>query len=186
MAASELLVTNGSTPATPAAGKTKLFVNANKQVAQINDAGTVEILARSAAAAHQSTPANPTGTTNTTGVMAGLAGSITPTQTGRVLAIISGNMSNSTAAAGDGCKTQIRFGTGAAPANGAALTGTAVGNIVSMLLERATASDPFPFSVQAIVTGLTIGTTYWFDLSEAAVAAGTGILTNLSVSLIEL
>jgi hypothetical protein len=186
MAASEVLLTNGATPATPAAGKTKLFVNANKQLAQVNDAAVVEPLARSAASVAQSSPANPTGTTDLTGKMMGLAGSITPAQTGRVMIIVTGNLSNSTAAAGDGAKTQIRYGTGSAPANAGALTGTTAGSLISMLLERATASDPFPFCVAAVVTGLTIGTAYWIDLSLAAIAAGTAILTNLSISVVEI
>jgi hypothetical protein len=105
--------------------------------------------------------------------------------TGRVLVIISGNLTNSTAAAGDGAKVQIRYGTGAAPTNGAALTGTAIGNQVSMLLERSTASDPFPFSIQAIISGLTVATAYWLDASLAAITGGTGIIKNLSISAIE-
>jgi hypothetical protein len=186
MAASEVLVTNGATPATPAAGKTKVFVNATKQLAQVNDAGVVETVLRSAAATAQSSPANPTGTTDTAGKMMGLAGSITPTQTGRMMIVVTGNLSNSTAAAGDGAKTQIRYGTGSAPANAAALTGTTAGSLISMLLERATASDPFPFCVAAVVTGLTVGTAYWVDLSLAAITGGTAILTNLSISIVEI
>lgn len=186
MAASEILVTNGSTPAVPASGKTKIFVNSSKQLSQIDDAGVAVPLVRSAASVFQSSPANPTGTTDTTGKMMGLAGSITPAQTGRIMITICGNISNSTAAAGDGAKAQIRYGTGSAPANAGALTGTTAGPQVSMLLERATASDPFPFSLTAIVTGLTVGTAYWIDIALAAVAAGTGIITNLGISAVEI
>jgi len=136
---------------------------------------------------YQATPADPTGTTNTSGLMMGIgvANSLTPLYTGRVLAIISGNLTNSTAAAGDGAKVQIRYGTGAAPANGAALTGTAVGYIVSSVLERATAGDLQGFACQAIISGLTTGTGYWFDISLAAIVGGTGQAKNLSVSVIE-
>jgi hypothetical protein len=186
MAASEFLLTNGATPATPSAGKTKLFINTSKQLSQIDDAGLAVPLVRSAAAVSQSTPANPTGTTDTTGKMMGLAASITPAQTGRILVVISGNLSNSTATAGDGAKTQIRYGTGSAPANAGALTGTTAGALVSMLLERATASDPFPFCVNAVIVSLIIGTAYWIDLSLAAITGGTAILTNLSMSAIEI
>lgn len=186
MAASEILLTNGSTPATPGSGKTKLFVNASKQLSQVDDAGLAIPLVRTAAAVAQSSPANPTGTTDTTGKMMGLAGSITPSQTGRILLMLSGNISNSTAAAGDGGKVQLRFGTGTAPTNGAALTGTTAGGQVSMLLERATASDPFPFALQAVITGLTIGTAYWLDAALAAIAGGTAIITNLSLTAVEI
>jgi hypothetical protein len=41
MAASELLLTNGATPATPASGKTKLFVTTLKKLATVDDAGLV-------------------------------------------------------------------------------------------------------------------------------------------------
>jgi hypothetical protein len=30
----------------------------------------------------------------------------------------------------------------------------------------------FPFAITGIITGLTIGTTYWFDLTERAVSGG--------------
>ena len=43
MATSELLVTNGATPATPASGKSKLFTNSNKGLDTVDDAGLVRI-----------------------------------------------------------------------------------------------------------------------------------------------
>lgn len=131
------------------------------------------------------TPANPTGTSNTSGLHAGLAVALTPQVTGRVNIRVCGNLSNSTGTAGNGCKVQIRYGTGSAPANAAALTGTAVGTVVSALLERATANDPLPFALEAVVSGLTLGTAYWFDISEAAIAAGTGTVTNIMYTVEE-
>ena len=132
MAASEFLMYSGATPATPASG-IKLFFSTLKQLCQLDDAGVVTKLNGQNATA-QSTPADPTGTTDTTGKMMGLAGAITPTYTGRLLIIVSGNLTNTTAAAGDGAKAQIRYGTGSAPSNGDALTGTAVGNQVTSVL----------------------------------------------------
>jgi hypothetical protein len=44
MAASEVLLTNGATPATPAAGKNKLFFNSSKQLSQVDDAGLVRAI----------------------------------------------------------------------------------------------------------------------------------------------
>jgi hypothetical protein len=131
----------------------------------------------------QSTPENPTGTTSTAAfVMMGLAGSITPKSTGKILIIISGHGSNTVAA--DGVKMQIRFGTGAAPANGAASTGTAAGG--APIIGRAQAATvTVPFSCNGIASGLTIGTTYWVDLSIAAVTGGTGSVANLSISVEE-
>lgn len=136
--------------------------------------------------AYQATPADPSGTTSTAGVMLGLAASITPAFSGRVMICINGNLTNSTAAAGNGAKVQIRYGTGAAPANGAALTGTAAGSQQSSVLERATANDMQTFCVLCLVTGLSIGTPIWFDLSLTAVAAGTALAKNLNVMAMEM
>lgn len=137
-------------------------------------------------------PADPTGTTSTTGVMMGLGAvvapntaSITPTVTGRVKATIVLNLTNSTATAGDGAKAQIRYGTGTAPANGAALTGTTIGSILTSVLERATANDLQGVTLVGVATGLTPGTAYWFDVSLAAIVGGTGLAKNVSVVLEE-
>jgi hypothetical protein len=180
MAASELLMTNGGTPATPASGKTKLFINASKQLAQIDDAGLVTVPTGQNAQS-QATPADPTGTTNTTGLMMGVAGAVTPVYTGRVLIMISGDVQSTLS--GDGAKFQIRYGTGAAPANAAALTGTAVGGLVNML--AAANNQRVPFSLQAIVTGLTLATAIWIDIGLAAVTGGTAAIKNLSISAVE-
>jgi len=181
MASSELLLTSGATPATPASGKTKLFVNASKQLSQVDDAGLVTVLNGQNAVA-QSTPADPTGTTSTAGVMMGLAGSITPVYTGRVLMLISGNVANSTLL--DGINAQIRYGTGSAPANAAALTGTAVGSLNKTT--SAVNAQKTGIALQAIVTGLSLATAYWIDVSLAAVTGGTVTLTNVSLTAIEL
>lgn len=134
----------------------------------------------------QSTPNDPTGTASTTGVMMGLAVPITPQFSGRLLVFINGNLTNSTATAGDGAKAQIRYGTGTAPANAAALTGTTAGSIQTSVLERATANDLQTFALTALVTGLTLGTAVWLDISLAAIVGGTAIAKNLSVTAVEI
>lgn len=130
----------------------------------------------------QSTPANPTGTTSTTAVMMGVAGSIKLQGAGRIILMISGNMSNATT--GSGVTVQLSYGTGTAPTNGATLTGTQVGAIVSFT--ALTGVTIVPFAIQAIVSSLTVGTTYWLDAAVKAVTSGTGAISNLSVSAIEL
>lgn len=182
MAASEFLLTNGSTPATPATGKTKVFVNTSKQLSQVDDAGIATVLIPGGNAQSQSTPADPTGTTNTTGLMMGLAGSVTPVTTGRILILVSGDISSTLT--GDGAKFQIRYGTGSAPANAAALTGTAVGGLVNML--AAANNQRVPFSLQAIVTGLTLTTALWIDIGLAAVTGGTAAAKNISITTVEI
>jgi hypothetical protein len=131
-------------------------------------------------------PPDPTGTTSTTDVMAGLASGstiITPRTSGAVLVIISGSMANSNATLA-GCTAQIRYGSGTGPANGAAVTGTAAGSKVRG--DSAAANQQVGFCASAILTGMTIGTGYWIDLTEAAVTAGTGSLTNVSMNVVEL
>ncbi len=131
-------------------------------------------------ATYQATPADPTSTSSTSGVMMGIAGSITPTISGKVMIVISGDLKNGT---NNGNTTvQLRYGTGAAPTNGNALTGTAIGGQVNMT--AAATSQRVPFSCNAIVT-LTVGTTYWIDLALKAVS-GSAFTQNLSVSAIEL
>lgn len=60
---------------------------------------------------------------------------------------------------------QPYYGTGSAPANQAAVTGTAVGS--TLAVSPRSASAPAAFSSILVITGLTIGSTYWFDVSMA-------------------
>jgi len=135
---------------------------------------------------YQATPANPTGTANTTGLMMGLAGAITPQVTGRVRIHICGDIGNTT---GDtGAQVRLRYGTGAAPANADAIIGTAAGGRVNMSAVASgstTATVTMPFSLEAIVSGLTLGTAIWIDVDLAAVTGGTASIKNLSVTAFE-
>jgi len=129
-----------------------------------------------------SSPGDPTGTTSTTGVMMGLAGAIT-TRSGRVVVIISGTIKNNTA--NDGAAVQIRYGTGSAPTNAAALTGTAVGAL-QRHVDAGVTNEEVPFSVSAVVTGLTGGTAYWLDVSLAAITGGTATITGVNVTAFDI
>lgn len=134
----------------------------------------------------QSTPANPTGTINTSAqVMMGLAGSITPGASGRVLFMTSGDGFN-TAAVGDGFIVQLRYGTGTAPSNGGAVTGTAVGGAVKGVTAVVSSAQDIPFALQAMVTTLSVGTTYWYDVGVQAIGGGTATIENLSLSAVEM
>ena len=131
----------------------------------------------------QASPGNPTGTTSTAAaVMMGLAGSVTPKASGKVLIEISGNVTNNTI--NDGATVQISYGTGTAPTNAAALTGTQAGNIARFT--AAAAAQKVPFSCQVIVSGLTVGTAYWLDVAVAAVTGGTATVTDISITAYEL
>jgi hypothetical protein len=114
---------------------------------------------------------------------------ITPLLTGTLLIAISGTVISSSGTAGDGITYQLSYGTGTPPANAATLTGTQVGEVqTAKNPTTVTAADvAVPFSVQAIVTGLTVGTTYWVDLAAKSVATASGLgLSSLSVSSLEL
>lgn len=135
-----------------------------------------------ATAGSQASPSNPTGTSDATGKMMGLAAAITPTCTGKVVFTVTGTILNATAIA-DGGKVQIRYGTGSAPANGDALTGTAVGSLSQYV--AATTAEKAPFSLTARVTGLTLTTALWIDVGLAAITGGTAAITDVSVTAVE-
>jgi hypothetical protein len=131
---------------------------------------------------YQASPTDPTGTTSTTGVMMGLRGSITPSGSGYVQFMLSGNISNDTAT--DGATVRLRYGIGSAPANGAVLQGTTIARALSFTLSLA--GQKVPFCTQGLISGLVVGTTYWIDASVAAVTGGTATITMLSLSAVEL
>jgi len=180
MATSVLLMTNGATPATPAAGKTKIFVNTSKKPAFVDDSGAAIALSNGEATA-QSSPGDPTGSASATGLMMGLAGAITPATTGRILFMITGDVGNTNN--GATATIQLYEGTGTAPVNGAAITGSASGGAQKFI--TAAAAQKVPFGVVALVTGLTLGTAYWFDVSLAA-SAGTSTIKDVSVTAFEI
>jgi hypothetical protein len=94
---------------------------------------------------------------------------------------ISGQMSNDTI--NDGATVDLRYGTGAAPANGAAVSGTLVGKAQTMTAK--VAADRSGFTVHGVVSGLTVGTAYWFDLSLMRVTGGTATVTGINISIME-
>jgi hypothetical protein len=140
-------------------------------------------------ATFQGTTRSPTGTTSTAGVMMGLgsatygSSSITPTTSGKIVISLSGSVSNS--ALNGGIAVQLRYGTSTAPSNAAALTGTAVGAIAGGL--NLPAAGTVPFSLQAVVTGLSTGTAYWLDCSAGNnSSSGTVSLFNVAMSAYEI
>ncbi len=171
LTANNLIIGNGTS------APTFLAPGASGNVATSN--GTTWV--SSTAASYQATPADPAATTSAIGVMMGIAGSITPTATGKIFIIISGNISCNNGSVL--LKTQIRYGTSTAPINGAALAGSTTGS----LLEMTSPNNNFfvPFSCNSIVTGLTLSTPYWVDLSLST-ASNTGSLNNISISIYEL
>jgi hypothetical protein len=125
----------------------------------------------------QANPTNPTGTASGTAVMMGLGSTckITPTYSSRVEIDFYGSVGNSTT----GATTAIhaRYGTGTAPANGAAAAGTVIGGTVTVT--GSPAAFLGGFEEGGIITSLTPGTPYWFDL-DASQSGGTSALSGIS------
>lgn len=123
--------------------------------------------------AHQSASAtNPAGTTNTTGVMMGMGTTckVTPATTGRVRFTIIGNVTNNNSS--KNTTVQGRYGTGSAPSNAAALTGTLFDN--GRTYTTTAVGSPFSaFAVEGIISGLTLSTQVWYDASVATNDSGT-------------
>ena len=142
-------------------------------------------------ASAQFTPSNPTG--NSTGaagtqLMMGFGGTatITPSKSGKILIIITGSTDQTSSATSGtvGSRIQIHYGTGTAPANQAAAAGTAVGPIHIAI--NGHPNEQLGFDLNAVVTGLSIGTTYWIDVGLARnTAAGTSNISNIGISAIE-
>jgi hypothetical protein len=136
----------------------------------------------------QAAPANPAAGATNTELMMGLGASAnyTPTSTGRILVLISGDGANNTL--NDGCILKGRYGTGTAPVNGAAISGTvftrAGGHVYGGL--GAPASTAFPWIVHAVITGLTLATAYWFDVSLIQLTGGTVTIENVDFSVTEI
>jgi hypothetical protein len=119
----------------------------------------------------------PAGTTSTTGVMMGLGSTchITPNWSGRVEVTFQGSAGNSAVSAAN--EGTLRFGTGTAPANGGAPSGTVTSSTFNAQVQ--VAAEVMPFSAGAIITGLTPGTSVWFDL-ELVTTSGTSALSGVS------
>lgn len=133
------------------------------------------------AAVYNSYSNGPTGTnTANPGVMMGLAGSITPAKSSRVRFVISASMLGGS---NGSCVVGCRYGTGTAPVNGAAATGTLISGLRTIGL---TAGLYQPVNVGGIITGLTPGTAYWFDLSIFTNAGITASPANIELTAFEL
>ncbi len=128
-------------------------------------------------------PEDPTGITGATAKMLGLAVAFTPRRTGRVLVMVTGNVTDNTTA--DVASFIMRFGTGTAPANDAASTGTAV--TPTRTFTALTGMTTVPFSQLAVISMPLIGTAYWIDYSAAATGAGAVAgMTQLTFEVMEI
>lgn len=128
-------------------------------------------------------PTNPTGTTSGTPVMMGLGSTcvITPATSTKVRFRISGSMFNNTAP--DNSAVQLQFGSGVAPANGVAATGTSLSSVI--FGTSSTTNALVPFAVEG-VGAVVAGTAYWLDLSLQQAGGGSATVINIQCILQEL
>ena len=108
--------------------------------------------------------------------------SITPVRTGRIIAVISGTLTSSTA----NSKVDItgRHGTGTAPANGTAAAGQLWATTQHYF--TSTAKDVNGFTVIGGNVNLALNVPVWFDVSVASPAGGTTTIADVQSLLFEL
>ncbi len=134
------------------------------------------------------TDASPTGNVSTTEKAMGLGSTfgfvITPDNSGVVLVWIGGMVLNSTAA-GDGVTITGRYGTGTAPSNGdTSGLGATVG--APQHFVASTTAGQQGFIVMGKITGLTLSTQVWFDLSIVAVTGGGATVKDVQIVVLEM
>lgn len=137
----------------------------------------------------QANPPNPGSTTSASLVMMGLgtAGpcAITPASTGNVQVTFTGGATTLTGIATGA--VGARFGTGVAPANGAAVTGTRFSGVGDKQFKStgvAITEDSFAF---ADLLTLAPGTSYWFDIAlSSSNPADAAEVLNVSFTAVEI
>lgn len=153
----------------------------------ITTTGTCSVTALAVAV---TTPTGPSATTDATGKMMGIGGgtgacTLTPPIGTKIKITIDGFIANGTSAQNSNL-AGLRFGTGAAPANGAALSGTVIGANPSGAFKAAASPQSAPFSVTRIATGLTSGVAVWFDLGLQSTAASSASIGQLTCTMEEM
>jgi hypothetical protein len=127
-------------------------------------------------------PVNPGSTTSISLVMAGLGLQYTPAVTGKLRVQLVGGGKTATAMAG--IAVGLRYGTGSPPGNLAPATGTGFGS--QQFFGAPSTSLNGQFALNGVITGLTPGTTYWFDVAfDTTASADAASLVNISAIIEE-
>lgn len=126
---------------------------------------------------YDATPTNPTA--NSGALMLGLAGAITPNRTGNLYVVITGMIKGSSTGLTYTC--QIAYGTGTAPINGAASTGTLTGKPNGLTVAGITnlQNEVVSFTCQGPISGAALSTALWIDLVTSS--SGTCTVTNIVI-----
>lgn len=134
----------------------------------------------------QAYPGNPSTTTSLTLVMMGLGTSckITPGSSGKISLMITGLIGTNTAAVG--FTFGGRYGTGTAPANAAAVSGTRFGGAADLVSQSTLLGVGIPFTLIDLLT-LTPATAYWFDIALlTANASDAAFIKTLNFTAVEI
>lgn len=169
----------GSPPALPAAGPALVTFTAA-------DTQWLGQAARVAPVAAGFTPADPSETAGTSLGCMGLGSTckLTPAASGKVLVTVTGQAQSLTAAANItlGC----RYGTGTAPSNGDADTGTRFGAAADPTVKPVATGVSVPFAFTGLLS-LTPGTAYWLDVVAATgTTADHAKITDVAMTVVEL
>jgi hypothetical protein len=108
---------------------------------------------------------------------------LTPATTGNVRVRLTGTFQENTGGTGS-ATAGICYGTGAAPAAGAAKTGTQ-GNANNYLNYGVAVNNAIPLAIEFEATGLTLSTAYWFDVYSACFGSGGSCLITPNSIIIE-
>jgi hypothetical protein len=185
--ANPLPIANGGTGvATQADALTALLGGAGVPLSVANGGTGLTAAPTAAATPVTSSPGDPAGTTSATPVMMGIAISITPATSGRLLLLISGTASNAGGGAAAVTAIGLYSGTGAAVGNGVALPGTAVQVGKTKNILTGSAGGKIGFAISQIISGLTVATPYWFDLALTSDGANSAKVYDLDIAAIEL
>ena len=126
--------------------------------------------------------------------MLGLGATFTAKTTGKIVVSVDGTI---ICGVGSGPGSGIAYGLyygptgGVAPANQAALTGSALGatQIMKQGATFSSASVAQPFALRRFAQGLTVGQVYWFDLANLSLQVSVGSrfnFQNTDVVIVEL
>ncbi|NNM21996.1 MAG: hypothetical protein HKO54_00465 [Flavobacteriaceae bacterium] len=163
--------------------KVRSLLNAGPGISYNSNTGVITNTS-SSKAYMQTTIPNPGSTNSSDVTMVGFESYVTPSNGTKVMIVISGDIAQS---GNDGNSTlQLYYGAGTAPGNGDAVTGTATGSEINIEFKGSGSQIKYPFSTNAIITGLTPGTAYWMDLGTTNSGGNTVNINNVSISAIEL
>ena len=104
--------------------------------------------------------------------------------TGNIQVTLNFKITTPAVASGDTTQWQFNYGTGATPACSAGVTGTTVGNLYEQI-STAAAPRQYSESLTVVITGLTQGTTYWFDLRVTDSNTDAWTYANPQISVVE-